>query len=210
VREFGRKAELPQSLSEADPGEIRDFVELLINQNKVVATHYQHVDGTSFAAPIVSSIVAQMMEANPKLTPGAVKDILISTADRIADAPAIRQGYGVVNARRAVARAKTEQHSLKTVGCGPPRIANSRLVFTFHDDHAASVSLFGDFNGWGTASIPLSRNGDALWQAEIAAPSPGRYQYKFLVNDERWVEDPSNGMQAPDNHGALNSVLVIE
>src|ERR1044072_2335245 len=75
-----------------------------------LTAHYQHVDGTSFAAPIVTSIVAQMIEANPQLTPGVIKNILISTADRIAGAAAVRQGYGVVNAPRAVALAKQEQH----------------------------------------------------------------------------------------------------
>jgi serine protease AprX len=214
VHECGRKAELPQSLAEADPGAIRNFIELLLNQDKIVATHYSHVDGTSFAAPIVSSIVAQMIEANPKLTPGAVKNILISTADRIGNTPAIRQGYGVVNARRAVALAMTEEHALKIAGCGPPRVANGRLIFLFHDDEAKSVSLAGDLNSWDRRNMPLSKDGHGLWQIEIAPPPPGLYQYKFIidggVDGGSWVEDPSNGMKAPDNRGGLNSVLVIE
>jgi serine protease AprX len=210
VRELGTIAELPQSLVEANASAIRDFVESQLTQNKIVATHYQHVDGTSFAAPIVSSIVAQMIEANPNLTPGAVKSILISTADRIASAPMLRQGFGVVNARRAVALAKTERHALKTVGCGPPRVANGSLVFLFHDDNAESVSLAGNFNDWDAARSPLTRDATGLWEVVIEAPEPGRYQYKFLVNGERWLEDPTNGMKVADNYGGLNSVLVIE
>ena len=58
----------------------------------------------------------QMIQANPALTPGAVKNILISTADRIATQPAIRQGYGVVNARRAVELAQTERHTPERCG----------------------------------------------------------------------------------------------
>lgn len=210
VNDFGRQLDLRQSLAGAGPEEIRKFIELLLNQNKIVASHYQHVDGTSFAAPIVSSIAAQMIQANPRLTPGAVKNILVSTADRIANAPAIRQGYGVVNARRAVALAKTEQHALKNGGCGPPRITNGRLIFVFHHDEAKSVSLAGDFNDWNAATSSLDKDGEGLWQTEIAAPPAGIYNYKFVVNGERWVEDPSNGMKAADNHGGLNSVLVIE
>ncbi|HET6893428.1 MAG TPA: S8 family serine peptidase [Pyrinomonadaceae bacterium] len=210
VRDCGRQLELPRSLGGASPDEIRKFIELLLNQNKIVATHYQHVDGTSFAAPIVSSIAAQMIQVKPRLTPGAVKNILVSTSDRIANAPAIRQGYGVVNARRAVALAKTEQHALKTVGCGPPRIVNGRLVFVFHHDEAQSVSLAGDFNAWDAPSVKLAKDGEGLWQTQIAAPPPGVYQYKFLVDGDRWLEDPSNGMKAPDNFGGMNSVLVIE
>ena len=181
-----------------------------MRQDKIVAAHYQHVEGTSFAAPIVTSVVAQMIQANPRLTPGAVKNILVSTADRILTEPVIRQGYGVVNAKRAVELAKTEQHALNIVGCKPPRVANGRLLFVFHDDEAESVSVAGDFNGWNRGATPLERNDSGLWSTEIVVPQPGRFEYKFIINGQRWLDDPSNGLKAPDNHGGLNSVLVIE
>ena len=177
---------------------------------KIVATHYQHVDGTSFAAPIVTSIVAQMLEANPALTPGAIKNILISTADRIADMPAIRQGFGVVNARRAIELAKQEQHALNVVGCSPPRVQKGNLVFVYHDDEARAVSLAGDFNSWNVGSNPLTKDATGLWLCKIPTPGPGRYEYKFVVDDKRWIEDPGNGMRVPDGFGGLNSVIVVQ
>jgi len=210
ARELEETAELPDSIAVGDVSTIRNFVESTLESQKIVATHYQHVDGTSFAAPIVSSIVAQMLEANPKLTPGAVKNILISTADRITTAPAIRQGYGVVNARRAVELALREEHELKIFGCSPPRVEKGRLVFLYHDDEAKSVSLVGDFNSWNTARTPLRKDESGLWLAEVEAPRAGTYQYKFIVDGSRWLEDPSNGMKVPDNYGGLNSVLAID
>ena len=210
AREFEDAAELPENLRFADPAAIRSFVERSLNQQKIVASHYQHVDGTSFATPIVSSIVAQMIEANPKLTPGAVKSILISTADRISNAPAIRQGYGVVNARRAVELARQEIHSLNIVGCQPPRVENGHLVFVYHDDSAAEVALAGDFNGWNLTTHPLKKDSSGLWLGELKTPAAGRYQYKFIVDKKRWSEDPSNGMKVSDGYGGLNSLLVIE
>jgi serine protease AprX len=210
ARELEETAELPESIAVGDVSTIRNFVESTLGSQKIVATHYQHVDGTSFAAPIVSSIVAQMLEANPKLTPGAVKNILISTADRITKAPAIRQGYGVVNARRAVELALNEEHELKPVGCSPPRVENGRLVFLYHDDEAQSVSLVGDFNSWDRGLTPLRKDESGLWLAEVEAPKAGHYQYKFIVDGSRWLEDPSNGMKVPDNYGGLNSVLAID
>src|ERR1044072_7677224 len=137
ARELKEQAELPEQLVNSDSADIRRYVESALKQQKIVAAHYQHVDGTSFAAPIVTSIVAQMIEANPKLTPGAVKNILISPSVLISNAPAIRQGYGVVNARRAVELAKKENHTLNIVGCQPPRVENGHLVFVYHDDSAA-------------------------------------------------------------------------
>jgi serine protease AprX len=210
ARELAEKAELPEQVVVSDAATIRRCVESALSDQKIVAAHYQHVDGTSFAAPIVTSIVAQMIEANPKLTPGAIKNILISTADRIVTAPAIRQGYGVVNARRAVELAKAEHHALNVVGCSPPRVENGRLVFLFHDDAAESVSLVGDFNGWDKTAAPLVRNESGLWCTEIDAPGPGRYGYKFLVDGQRWLEDPNNGRKSADTYGGLNSVLVLE
>lgn len=210
ARELHEAAELPEQLVNSETTVIRSYVEAALQQQKIVAAHYQHVDGTSFAAPIVTSIVAQMIQANPALTPGAVKNILVSTADRIVTAPVIRQGYGVVNARRAVELAKTERHSLNAVGCKPPRVENGNLWFVFHDDSANSVSVAGDFNGWSRVATPLHRNGSGLWSTEIVAPQAGRFEYKFIINGQRWVEDPSNGMKAPDDYGGLNSVLVIE
>jgi len=210
ARELKEAAELPEQVANSDAAEIRAYVEAALQQEKIVAAHYQHVDGTSFAAPIVASVVAQMIQANPTLTPGAIKNILVSTADRIVTKSVIRQGYGVVNAKRAVELARTEHHALNVVGCRPPRIENGRLMFVFHDDSAHSVSVAGDFNGWSHVATPLKRNDSGLWLTEIAVPGAGRFEYKFIINGQRWIEDPSNGMKAPNNYGGLNSILVIE
>jgi serine protease AprX len=60
------------------------------------------VDGTSFAAPIVFSVVAQLLEANPQLTPQQVKRILIDTALRLPDVPVEQQGWDLSIPTRAV------------------------------------------------------------------------------------------------------------
>ena len=55
-----------------------------------------------FASPIVASVAACMLEANPKLTPQQVKRILIDTAERVPGVEIERQGWGVVVPRKAV------------------------------------------------------------------------------------------------------------
>jgi len=209
ARELWREANLPESLLGAEPGQVRAAVESLLGAGKVVAAHYQHADGTSFAAPVVSSVVAQMLEANPRLTPAAVKQILVSTADRVAGAPALRQGYGVLNARRAVARAAEETHALEARAYGPPRVEGGRLVFFCHDDRAARVALAGDFNGWRPDQIFFARGGDGLWRAEIEPPPPGRYRYKLVLDGARWADDAANGLKEPDGFGGFNSILNV-
>ena len=81
---------------------IRQVIALKLREESVITRHYKYVDGTSFSAPVVSSLVAQMIEANPAITPQAVKRILISTAERLPGYEVDRQGWGVVDPRRAV------------------------------------------------------------------------------------------------------------
>jgi serine protease AprX len=205
--ELWREAELPESVLEEGEETARALVASSLRERKVVATHYQHADGTSFAAPVVSSVVAQMLEANPRLTPTAVKQILVSTAARVAGAPLLRQGYGVLDARRAVEEAARESHQLGAGSFGPPRIEGGRLVFYYHDDAARRVALAGDFNGWEPA--PLEREADGLWRVRIDPPAGGSYRYKFVVDGARWAEDPANGFKEHDGFGGLNSLLNV-
>jgi len=86
---------------------IRQIIMLKMRRENVITKHYKYVDGTSFSAPIVSSVVAQMLEANPRLTPQEVKRILITTAERLPHYEVDRQGWGVVEARRAVETAES-------------------------------------------------------------------------------------------------------
>ena len=86
---------------------LRQIITLKIRRENVITKNYKYVDGTSFSAPIVSSVIAQMLEANPLLTPQQVKKILISTAERLPHYEVDRQGWGVIDPRRAVETALT-------------------------------------------------------------------------------------------------------
>lgn len=83
---------------------IRQVIALKLHSENLITKHYKYVDGTSFAAPIVSSVIAQMLQANPSLTPQEVKHVLISTAERLPHIEVDRQGWGVIDPRAAVER----------------------------------------------------------------------------------------------------------
>jgi serine protease AprX len=202
-------AGIPESIRGADADRIRGAVEALMQESKIISTHYQHVDGTSFAAPIVASVVAQMLEANPALTPLAVKNILIATAERIRNAPVIRQGYGKLNAFAAVKQAECEKHILDGTHLSAPRIEGSNLIFTYHNDSAERVTLAGDFNNWNAGSIDFKKEKNGIWRAEIAIPAQGRYRYKFIIDGTRWIDDPGNGMKETDYYGGFNSIVTL-
>jgi serine protease AprX len=88
---------------------LRQLITIKLQEGNVINQDYKFVDGTSFAAPIVASIVACMLEANPKLTPQQVKRILIDTAERVDGVAVERQGWGVVVPRKAIELALRSQ-----------------------------------------------------------------------------------------------------
>jgi serine protease AprX len=105
-----------------EPALIRQLVEVKLRDNRVISGHYKHVDGTSFAAPIVSSVAAQMIQANPRLTPQQTKLILIRTARRMAAVDVDRQGWGVVSPRRAVEEALALRAPARVAPARPERV----------------------------------------------------------------------------------------
>lgn len=94
-KDFDEARELPIPL-------LRQLITIKLREGNVISQHYKYVDGTSFASPIVASIAACVLEANPGLTPQQVKRILIDTAERVPGIEVERQGWGVVVPRKAV------------------------------------------------------------------------------------------------------------
>lgn len=80
--------------------------------------------------------------------------------------------------------------------------------FVFADSSARTVSLVGDFNGWARERTPLHATARAgVWAVSVPLP-PGRHEYAFIVNGERWVADPlSPGNR--DEFGTESSVLLL-
>jgi serine protease AprX len=189
--------------------EIRRAIRQRMVQQKFIHPYYQHVDGTSFAAPIVSSVVAQMLEANPSLSPPQIKEILVDTADPLDNVPAHQQGRGVVNAARAVAAALRVPGGVLNKFPSSPHIARNGVTFHFYAPEAHSVALVGRFNQWQPRGFDLQKGAPGIWQITIPLPPAGVYSYKFLIDGTRWSHDPENVERAQDGYGGFNSLLVI-
>lgn len=208
VREIGPETLGLPAGAGLDADSLRAWIDGRLRERRIVAAHYQHVDGTSFAAPVVASVVAQMLEASPALSPADVKRILLETAAPVAGLPAIRQGYGVLDARAALAAARAEAHAGEGGAPRGPRVEGGRLLLSFHDDAARAVAVAGDFNGW--RPEPLEPTGEGAWRANLPLPPPGSHRYKLLVDGRRWIADPGNLVREPDPFGGANSVLLMK
>lgn len=64
--------------------------------------HYILLSGTSMATPVAAGIVADVIQANPDLTPGEVINLLKTTTRPIADTNPLVQGAGLIDPLTAV------------------------------------------------------------------------------------------------------------
>lgn len=82
------------------------------------------------------------------------------------------------------------------------------VLLTYVAPEAHSVSVVGEFNGWDPQSHRMAKDPDGHWTITLRL-APGTYQYKFVVNEHHWVEDPASLHRVGDSYGGNNSVLHV-
>lgn len=198
-----------QSIFEQSPAQVQKQIKDWLRQQKIVGMHYQHVDGTSFSAPIVCSIIAQMLEANPDLNPRRIKQILCSTTDKIFNVEIEKQGHGLIHPRKCVKEAENDRYRRYMKRFSSPYVQGRKVTFYYRDKDASSVALAGDFTDW-KADEQLQRIPDTnTWTLEKEFPFKGIYAYKFVVDDERWIPDPECDNLEPDGYNGFNTRLHL-
>jgi len=189
---------------------IREAIIKRIQTCKYISSHYMHVDGTSFAAPIVCSLIAQMLEANPALTVDAIRQVLFSTAKRIDGWAAERQGFGAIRPRNALLKVLKREQIMKENPSPFINESKNSIEFYMQSDCASQISLAGSFNHWAQDVLLLEPGRNGLWKIEIPMLPAGRYSYKFRIDDKMWMEDVDNPYREPDGFAGFNSLLIIE
>ena len=87
--------------------------------------------------------------------------------------------------------------------------ANGRTrTFSFTAPSALRVQLAGDFTRWQESPLTMRKSADGIWRLSVQL-TPGRHQYRFLV-DGQWHEDPQSDLSAPNPYGGLDSVCQVE
>ena len=82
-----------------------------------------------------------------------------------------------------------------------------RITFKLHAPDAQCVSLAGDFNSWDPEMHPLKKSSAGIWKKMVSL-SPGRYEYRFIVDGE-WQNDPDCTTCTPNPFGGNNNVLIL-
>jgi serine protease AprX len=181
-----------------------------IKTTKFFSANYMHVDGTSFAAPIVCGVIAQLLEANPLLGPQQIRQVLFSTAKRLSGIPVERQGYGYIQPRKALLKILKKEVIMKTFESPHINPKKRTIEFFIENSCASQISLAGSFNHWAQDVLLMEPGKDGMWKIEIPMLPEGKYKYKFFIDDKMWVEDVDNPLREPDGFNGWNSILAVQ
>lgn len=75
---------------------------------------------------------------------------------------------------------------------------------------AQSVKVLGEFNDWGNQDaieMEQLKNGDFKAVADLPK---GQYEFKYLVDQDNWINEPEADQYVPDTFGGENSVVVLD
>jgi hypothetical protein len=87
--------------------------------------------------------------------------------------------------------------------------AEVQFSLKINDNKAHTVAIAGDFNGWNPqANILEDPEGDGIWTGTLKL-EPGKYEYMFVLDGEKWFPDPNALRYVKDGFGNRNAILEI-
>ena len=86
--------------------------------------------------------------------------------------------------------------------------AQKPVEFRLNLPGAKSAAVAGTFNGWDLNRTPLTRDPNGGWKTTVLL-SPGRYEYRFVIDGAQWFSDPGARESVPNSFGTTNSVVVV-
>jgi serine protease AprX len=164
---------------------------------------YVNSNGTSFSAPIVAGITAQLLSVHPHLTNKQIRQIIIESGDN-ADQPNNDRGYGLLSAKRAV-----EYPNIKTEGSNkilnkiflPLENVSTDQVFLHYkktsEENPTSVNMIYDDRITFTADFPNLTQSDTL-----------ELWFTYVDNNGSTVRFPGNVSQSYFYTEASNQIVL--
>ena len=110
--------------------------------------------------------------------------------------------------KSAVKKTEKKQACCRKSAVVAKKTNGKNINFVLNAPAAGKVMLAGDFNDWMPDDDHLMiKDEDGNWK-KILQLTPGKYQYKLLI-DGRWTEDDNNPLRVESPFGGYNSLLEV-
>lgn len=76
--------------------------------------------------------------------------------------------------------------------------------------NADTVHLVGEFNNWDETANPLKKFKNGNFKTTINLVKGEKYQFKYIVDSNNWINDENADLYIPNNFSGENSVIIAE
>ena len=83
-----------------------------------------------------------------------------------------------------------------------------KVKLTFNYDEAETIAVLGLNNDLNN-SVLMNKKKDGSFSCDISLPKNSQHEFKYLVNDSIWLNEPEADHESPNMFGGNNSVLVV-
>ena len=83
-----------------------------------------------------------------------------------------------------------------------------RVKFSLNEPYAETVEILGLNSDWEN-SIIMSRKKDGTFSADVNLPKDSRHEFKYLVSESVWKNEPKADAEIPNPFGGTNSLIKL-
>lgn len=85
-----------------------------------------------------------------------------------------------------------------------------RVTFKYNNsENAAKAVLVGEFNDWSLQENPIKRLKDGSFSGTISLQAGNSYQFRYLLDENTWINDEEADSYLPNTYGEDNSVVTV-
>lgn len=89
------------------------------------------------------------------------------------------------------------------------RNGSTKVTFELPPESAGEqVSLCGEFNEWSPERTPMTKRKGGRFSVTLTLPGGRSYRFRYLVDGQRWENDPAADGYIPNEFGTEDSVIT--
>ena len=83
-----------------------------------------------------------------------------------------------------------------------------KVKFALNIENAETVEILGLNSDW-VNSITMQKRKDGTFTCDVSLPKNIKHEFKYLVNQTEWLDEPEADAQHPNVFGGNNSVIIL-
>jgi 1,4-alpha-glucan branching enzyme len=175
-----------------------------------MATKKQSTPKVVAEKPTKAVKAAPVAETKVDKAAKAIKSTPVTESKATPVAKAVKAAAPKAAAKTTTPAEKTSAPKAAAVKTATPVAKSAKVTFTLPKEaveNAETVAVFGDFNNWQNGVV-LTKQKDGSFKTAVELEKGRSYEYRFLINGEKWENDWAAQAYVPTPFGTYNSVVT--